>query len=138
MNEPIVQPRVEQIDADKSKMATMQVRPDIYAPRWNGATFVDHEMDFPTARGIQCQCTCRGTIFKTKTRFKQHCRSKSHRLYLDRLQARDTNPLRKIAELEETIRIQQMLIHRQEIEINQLLRQRQVHHVPVEDLLQLN
>ena len=99
---------------------TVEVTPDKYIPLWSKKGYEDHLNDFPTTNGIFCKCTKRKTIFKKKYRFKVHCGGKFHKRYLVSLLETETNPLKRVDELSETVKVQQILIKSYEKELDRL------------------
>ena len=99
---------------------TVEVIPEKYIPLWSKNGYEDHFNDFPTTNGIFCRCTKRKTIFNKKHRFKAHCRGKLHKRYLLSLLETETNPLKRVDELTETVRVQKIIIKAHEKELDQL------------------
>ncbi len=92
---------------DASELALV---PEIYCPSVNAiGNYCDH---FPPSNktGIICSCGTRGTVFRTRTQFNIHIKSKSHIAWLETLNNNRVNYYAECETLKSLVESQKKII----------------------------
>jgi hypothetical protein len=121
----------------------MSVEPDYYEPSFKDGVYQDTLL-FTFVNGIKCPCCSReNKVYKTRTQFKLHTKTKRHNLWITHLNENRVNYYSRVLEQEKTIRNQQIQLAtlqndltKIQLFINQFVNKNT--NVPVLNLLELD
>jgi len=103
-------------------MTELSITPENYSPLFNvnNGEYID---DYPKTSksylekfpyGLVC---CNGNKFDTRTKFVNHTKSQSHKMWTTSFKSKENDPIKKTIELEKTIKNQQIIIQHQSDEL---------------------